>query len=90
MYKSFGIIGNSIRIAQSSIFGVGGVSFRNKRSKANFVQTLAFGAYKREIFELIGGYDEELIKNQDDEFNFRMNQKGYKIWLDPDIKSYYH
>ena len=90
VYKSFGIIGNSIKIAQSSIFGVGGVSFRNKKSKPNFVQTLAFGAYKREIFELIGGYDEELIKNQDDEFNFRMNQKGYKIWLDPDIKSYYH
>ena len=90
IYKSFGIIGNSIRIAQSSNFGVGGVTFRNKKSKPNFVQTLAFGAYKREIFELIGGYDEELIKNQDDEFNFRMNQKGYKIWLDPSIKSYYH
>lgn len=90
IYKSSGIIGNSIRIAQSSNFGVGGVTFRNKKSKAKFVQTLAFGAYKREIFELIGGYDEELIKNQDDEFNFRMNQKGYKIWLDPVIKSYYH
>ena len=89
-YKSSGIIGNSIRIAQSSNFGVGGVAFRKKNSKENFVETLAFGAYKRKIFELIGGYDEELIKNQDDEFNFRMNQKGYKIWLDPGIKSYYH
>ncbi len=90
VYKSRGIIGNSIRIAQSSKFGVGGVTFRSKNSKANFVDTLAFGAYKRKIFEFIGGYDEDLIKNQDDEFNFRMNQKGYKIWLDPAIKSYYH
>ena len=75
VYKSRGIIGNSIRIAQSSKFGVGGVTFRSKNSKANFVDTLAFGAYKRKIFEFIGGYDEDLIKNKDDEFNFRMNQK---------------
>ena len=90
IYRSKGIIGESIKIAQSSNFGVGGVTFRKKNIKAKFVDTLAFGAYDRKIFELMGGYDEELIKNQDDEFNFRMNQKGYKIWIDPQIKSVYH
>ena len=90
VHKTSGFKRNSIRIAQSSKFGVGGVAFRLKNSKANFVETLAFGVYKRKVFELVGGYDEELIKNQDDEFNFRMNQKGHKIWLDPKIKSYYY
>ena len=44
---------------------------------------------KREVFEKIGGYDEELVRNQDDEFNFRMLQSDMKIWLDPSINSYY-
>ena len=55
-----------------------------------FVDTLAFGSYKREIFDQIGGYDEELIRNQDDEFNFRLVQNGEKIWLDPSISSKYY
>jgi hypothetical protein len=53
------------------------------------VDTLAFGAYKREVFDQLGGYDEELVRNQDDEFNFRMIQNDMKIWLDPSIKSTY-
>jgi GT2 family glycosyltransferase len=85
-----GIVGHSINIAQSSYFGVGGVAFRKSISKGRYVDTLAFGAYKRSIFEKIGGYDEELIRNQDDEFNFRLIQNGGRIWLDPSIKSTYY
>tara|TARA_B110000438_G_scaffold138965_1_gene134265 strand:- start:548 stop:1609 length:1062 start_codon:yes stop_codon:yes gene_type:complete len=85
-----GLIGDSIKIAQSSIFGSGGVSFRATITKGEYVDTLAFGAYKRKVFSSIGGYDEELIRNQDDEFNFRLNQTGSKIWLDPSIQSYYY
>ena len=84
-----GIIGKSIVVAQSSIFGVGDVSFRKKVDSGQSVDTLAFGAYKREVFEKLGGYDEELVRNQDDEFNFRLIQSGGKIWLDPSIKSSY-
>ena len=84
-----GLVGKSIKIAQSSFFGVGGVSFRQKVEKGKYVDTLAFGAYKREVFEKFGGYDEELVRNQDDEFNFRIVQGGGKIWLDPSIKSTY-
>mgnify|MGYP001274726567 CR=1 FL=1 len=87
---SSGIIGNAIKIAQSSGFGVGGVAFRKGVKNGQYVDTLAFGAYKREVFEKNGGYDEELIRNQDDEFNFRLIQNGGKIWLDPSIKSFYY
>ena len=85
-----GAIGKSIMIAQSSIFGLGGVSFRSSIKRGKYVDTLAFGAYKREVFSSIGGYDEELIRNQDDEFNFRLNQSGFKIWMDPTINSFYY
>jgi glycosyltransferase involved in cell wall biosynthesis len=84
-----GLVGKSIKMAQSSFFGVGGVSFRKKVEKGKYVDTLAFGAYKREVFNQLGGYDEELVRNQDDEFNFRMIQNDGKIWLDPFIKSTY-
>jgi len=84
-----GLVGKSIKMAQSSFFGVGGVSFRKKVENGQYVDTLAFGAYKREVFDQLGGYDEELVRNQDDEFNFRMIQNDRKIWLDPSIKSTY-
>jgi glycosyltransferase involved in cell wall biosynthesis len=84
-----GLVGKSIKLAQSSFFGVGGVSFRKNIEKGQYVDTLAFGAYKREVFDQLGGYDEELVRNQDDEFNFRMIQNDMKIWLDPSIKSTY-
>jgi len=88
-HVALGLVGESIKLAQSSFFGVGGVSFRKKVEKGEYVDTLAFGAYKREVFDQLGGYDEELVRNQDDELNFRIIQNDGKIWLDPSIKSTY-
>ena len=50
--------------------------------KGGYVDTLAFGAHKRGVFADIGGYDEEMVCNQDDEFNHRALQAGKKIWID--------
>lgn len=80
----------AIAQAQSSPFGVGGVAFRTGRNEGGYVDTVAFGAYRREVFDRIGTFDEELIRNQDDEFNFRLTQDGGKIWLDPSIHSVYY
>ena len=52
---STGIIGNAIAIAQQSKFGVGGVAFRENISIGKYVDTLAFGTYKRRVFKKIGG-----------------------------------
>ncbi len=77
-----------IGFAMSQSFGVGNAYFRTG-SKAGFVDTVAFGSYKREVFEKVGYFDESLTRNQDDEFNFRLKKAGYKILLDPSIRSYY-
>lgn len=78
-----------ISLAQSSIFGVGNSLFRTSQ-KAQYVDTVAFGSYPKEIFNKIGGFDELLIRNQDFEFNHRIIKNGGKIYLDPSIKSYYY
>ena len=83
-------IAKAIAAAQSSMFGVGGAAFRTGRTKPGLVDTVAFGAYRAEVFERLGGFDEELVRNQDDEFNFRLTQSGGKIWLDPSLKTTYY
>jgi GT2 family glycosyltransferase len=70
-------------------FGVGNAKFRYSNEET-YVDTLAFGAYKKDIFDKIGLFDEELVRNQDDEFNLRLTRSGGKILLTPSIKSYYY
>ncbi|MCQ2265376.1 MAG: glycosyltransferase family 2 protein [Bacteroidales bacterium] len=77
-----------IGFAMSQRFGVGNAYFRTG-DKEGYVDTVAFGAYKREIFEKVGYFDEQLTRNQDDEFNFRLTKAGYKIYLSKNIQSYY-
>lgn len=80
----------SIALAMGSLFGVGHARFRLSHQHACWVDTLAFGAYRRQVFVRIGRFDEELIRNQDDEFNYRLRAAGGRIWLDPRIRSTYY
>ena len=79
----------AIANAMSHPFGVGSAYFRTGQ-KSGYVDTVAFGAYKREVFDNIGMFDETLIRNQDDEFNYRVVKAGYKIKLDTSISATYH
>lgn len=80
-----GLISESIAIVMSSLFGMGNSYFRIGAKKIMEVDTVPFGCFKREIFDRIGLFDEELIRNQDDEFNGRIIKNGGKIFLIPDI-----
>lgn len=81
--------GRAIAFAQSRRFGVGNAVFRTGASAAGPVDTVPFGAFRRQIFDEVGMFDEELIRNQDDELNFRLVQAGHTIWLDPAIRVRY-
>lgn len=82
----------SIALALSSSFGVGNAIYRINSSSAEFleVDTVPFGCYKREIFERIGYFDEQLTRNQDNEFNERLKNAGGKIYLIPSLKIKYY
>lgn len=79
----------AIAIVMSSTFGVGGSAFRTVNDREMYVDTVAFPGYKREIFNKVGFFNEELVRNQDDEFNYRIRKLGGKILLAPDIRSRY-
>ncbi|WP_020401543.1 glycosyltransferase family 2 protein [Gracilimonas tropica] len=78
-----------VGIAISSKVGVGGskvhdISFRG------YVDSVAYGAWKKGLFDDIGYFDERLMRNQDDELHYRAKSKGKKIFLNPDIKLWYY
>jgi succinoglycan biosynthesis protein ExoA len=83
-------VAQAIAWAMASPFGVGDAHFRITEDKPMWVDTLAFGAYKRQVFDRLGFFDEELVRNQDDEFNYRLRAAGGRIWLDPRIRSTYY
>jgi glycosyltransferase involved in cell wall biosynthesis len=80
----------AIALAMSSWFGVGGSAFRTIDDRAMLVETVAFPAYRRETLQRLGPFDEELVRNQDDEYNYRLIKAGGKILLSPDIRSRYY
>ena len=82
-------LGRAIALAMSSCFGVGNVYFRTS-GKPRYVDSVAFGAYRKEVFAKISNFNEDLYYCEDDEFNYRLRKLGGKIYLTPKIKSYYY
>lgn len=79
----------AIAKATSHPFGIGNAYYRLEMKTPKEVDTIPFGCYKRTVFDQIGYFDEELVRNQDDEFNARLIKNGGKIFLLPDVKIRY-
>jgi glycosyltransferase involved in cell wall biosynthesis len=81
-------LGEAIAIAMSSWFGVGGAAFR-VGGEAGPVDTVAFGAYRRAVFDRIGRFAEDIDSGEDDEFNYRLRDAGGVIVLVPEARAAY-
>jgi GT2 family glycosyltransferase len=79
----------SIARAMSSSFGVGNAHFRTG-AREGWVDTVAFGAYRAEVIATVGLFNPVLVRNQDDEYNFRVLKAGYRIYLNPSIRATYY
>src|SRR5262249_47693295 len=82
--------GKAIAAARSSKFGVGGWASRTIKDRTMLADTAPFPAYTRAIIERAGPFDEELVRNQDDEYNYRLRKLGARILLAADVKSRYY
>jgi len=81
-------IAKSISLAASHPLGVGDALYRYA-TEAQYVDTVPFGAFRRELFDQIGLFDETLLTNEDYELNTRIRKSGGRVWLDPMIQSVY-
>ena len=77
-------VAHAIAAALTHPFGVGNAHYRLGVTEPKWVDTVPFGCYRRAVFERIGLFDEELVRNQDDEFNQRLLRSGGRILLVPD------
>lgn len=80
----------AIAAAMSSSFGVGGSAFRTVKDRTLLADTIAFPVYTRAIIARAGAYDEELVRNQDDEYNYRLRKMGARLLLASDVTSRYY
>lgn len=78
-------VAEAIAVAMSSPFGVGNAQYRLGVKAVKKVDTVPFGCFPRSVFDRIGLFDEELLRNQDDEFNARILANGGTIYLIPGV-----
>ncbi|MEQ1945604.1 MAG: glycosyltransferase family 2 protein [Bryobacteraceae bacterium] len=87
--KGTGYWQQAIALAFHSPFFSGGARFHNPHYEG-VADTVPYGCWRRQTLETLGGFDETLVRNQDDELNFRITQAGGVIWQSPAIRSWYY
>ncbi len=87
--KGIGGFGKATALAMSHPFGVGNAKHRYPDYEG-YAEGAAFPVYRREVFDIVGLFDEYLIRNQDDEFNFRLKLNGMKVFITPKNKCLYY
>lgn len=81
-------IAKSISLAACHPVGVGDARYRYT-TQSGLVDTVPFGAFRRDLVNQIGQFDETLLTNEDYEFNTRLRLNGGRVWLNPAIRSTY-
>lgn len=86
--EAHGYVQRAIAAAHHSPFSVGGASWHSLEYEGR-AGTVFGGFYRRDVFDRIGMFDEEMVRNQDDELNFRLELAGGLIWQSTSIRSWY-
>lgn len=85
-----GIVGRAVALAIGSFWGNGGARYRSGPApRPSYVDTVQFGAWRRETLSRLGPFLEEWAVNEDCEFNARILDAGGKILLHPAIRAIY-
>jgi succinoglycan biosynthesis protein ExoA len=80
--------GKAVALAMSHRLGVGNASHRYPEFEG-YVEGAQFPAIRRWVFDRIGFFDERLVRNQDDEFNYRIRSAGGKVYISPRVRYTY-
>ena len=78
----------AVAVAMTTRLGTGGAAFRHATT-AGPVETVYLGAWWRTTLRACDGFDERLLRNQDDELSTRLRRSGGTVWLEPQVQSDY-
>ena len=84
-----GFMGEAIAEMLRTPLGVGNATYRLTQEDG-YVDTVPFGCWKKELFDRIGGFDERMTRNQDNELNHRIRKNGGKVYLNHNIRVHYY
>lgn len=79
---------HAVAAAMTSRVGVGNAAFHTG-GEAGAAETVYLGVFRREVLEEQGGYNEEFVRAQDWELNFRIRAAGGLIWFSPELRVSY-
>jgi succinoglycan biosynthesis protein ExoA len=80
--------GRAIAIAMAHPVGVGN-ALHHFAGYEGWSEGVPFPAFRRWVFQKVGRFEEQLVRNQDDEFNYRIMQAGGRIYISPRIRYLY-
>ncbi|HTC64227.1 MAG TPA: glycosyltransferase family 2 protein [Candidatus Saccharimonadales bacterium] len=86
--RAEGYIPQAIAHAFHVPFAVGNAKFRDPHYEGP-ASTVPYGCWRKSTLDCIGPFDEEMVRGQDDELNFRILASGGKLWQSPKIVSWY-
>ena len=83
-----GAMAQAVAAAFQCRWVVGGARSRDTAYEGE-VDTVYLGCWPRAVLARVGGFDETLVRNQDDEHNLRLRLAGGHVWQSPRIRSWY-
>lgn len=78
---------NTLLQVENSLFG-SSINSSRRSTEKTYVKTMFHAAYRREVFDKVGLFNEKLLRTEDNEFHYRIREVGYKLCYDPTIVSY--
>ena len=77
---------HTLHVAEESAFGSSAADYR-RNVEARYVDSVFHAAYRREVLNAVGLFNEQLLRTEDNDFHYRVRAAGYRIKLDPRITS---
>jgi glycosyltransferase involved in cell wall biosynthesis len=78
--------GEALLLAENSAFGSSPAAYRRGQERS-VTNSVFHGTYRREVFDTVGPYDERLLRTEDNDMSYRIRKAGFRIVLDPAIRS---
>ena len=86
--RAHGYLQQAIAHGFHAPFAVGGAKYRDPHYEGP-ASTVPYGCWRKSTLDCVGLFDEDLVRGQDDELNFRILSSGGTVWQSPRIVSWY-